>query len=236
MLVMALVLVPVAVFAVGWAVLVAQPGGLIPSSDPRRPGRFEAFFYMLEQFPSQFTEMTGVMGWFDAWPPAAVHIVWAALVAGAVLLSILLARRRHALVVLCCGALLLLVPAVLQAAYASQFGYIWQGRYSLPLLVILLVVAAIALEETHPSAAPSRFTAFAVALWALQVWAFVSVLKRYAVGADADWSLWTTDAAWQPPGGAVFAIGLFVLGVVLLEAAVIRNTRSAVISGADHLG
>ncbi|MEV4687628.1 DUF2142 domain-containing protein [Microbacterium sp. LWH3-1.2] len=226
MIVMGLVLIPFALFAVAWTLLVSQSAGFIPSSDRRRPGRLEAFFHTIEQFPSQFTEMVGVMGWFDAWPPTAVHMVWGVLVGGAVLLGALVGRPRHALTVLAAGALLLIAPALIQAASAAQYGYIWQGRYGLPFLAITMTVAALTVEAARPPvAAAGRFTAFAGVLLALQIWSFVAVLKRYAVGADADWGLWATSSAWQPPGGAVLVCVVFASGAALLMGALVVDAR-----------
>lgn len=226
--VMVLALIPFALFAIGWTLLVSQSAGFIPSSDARRPGRAEAFFHTVEQFPSHFIEMVGVMGWFDAWPPTAVHVIWAVLAGGAVLVATLIARPRHALTTLAFGALLLVAPAVIQALSAAEYGYIWQGRYGLPLLAIAMTVAALSVEAVRPPVGAPRYTAFACSLMLLQIWTFTAVLKRYAVGADADWALWPTSSAWQPPGGAVLICACFAAGASLLATALALDAwRSA---------
>ncbi len=204
-------------FAAYWTIVVGSQAGFIPSAGVERPGRLEAFFTTLTAFPNHLIEMVGVMGWFDARPPDFVHWVWMVLIAGVLLLVFVSATRRQLCVFALCVTSVLAIPAVLQAVYASEYGYIWQGRYALPLLVLSLIAGGIAVEEGRPSPrADARYAMLISVLFALQISTFIVVLKRYSVGVGAPWELMSTSAAWRPPGGVAPVVALFVAGAALL--------------------
>jgi hypothetical protein len=127
------------------------------------------------------------------------------------------------------GAFLIL-PAIAQAVFITSGGWIWQGRYSLPLLVILLVGAAAVLSDAFEALEPRtiRLLAGTIAIgWAAgQTYAFAATIHRYAVGASGDWLAMIVDAAWAPPLGIVPSILLFAIAASAVGWLGFRMTAS----------
>jgi len=87
-----------------------------------------------------------------------------------------------------------LFPIAFETALAGRLGYIWQGRYSLPTAVGLVIVGSSAwLPRLRPRAVPVLLGAVAIA----EVATLWTALRRYTVGTNGSWFL--TDARWDPP-------------------------------------
>src|SRR5262249_49329825 len=91
---------------------------------------------------SLLRQMIGLFGWFDTASPALTYVIWIAAVGILVGLSVLLAPRIWSGVVGVLVVLTIVVPIVLESLEANQTGYIWSGRYTLPLAVGIPIVAA----------------------------------------------------------------------------------------------
>ncbi len=168
----------------------------------------------------------GVFGWLDTPAPAFTLIVWivasGTLVVGAFLFGSW--RFRACLIVL--ATALVLLPALIQASLAAEWGYVWQGRYTLAIFVCLIVVSGLALDEGASPTWPSplkRLPRLAIVMIAFaQLAAFLWALKRYVVGLswDLTWIAMIGQPNWQPPFGwiaiaccfaAALAVGVIVL-------------------------
>ncbi|MBC7761016.1 MAG: DUF2142 domain-containing protein [Candidatus Saccharibacteria bacterium] len=161
--------------------------------------------------------IVGVFGWLDTPAPDFVYFCWAALAGGLLIVCATVLRGRAALPTLALGSGVLLLPAILQAYYIHAGGIIWQGRYILPLFVCLTVAAGIALSEVVPvnRRLSMRIFASVLALWGLAQFAsFATALKRYAVGADADWAA-LLHPNWVPPLGIGVLLGCFAALIAL---------------------
>jgi hypothetical protein len=181
-------------------------------------------------------EMIGNFGWIDTPVPVTTLVIWTMLIGSILLAGFTLLRGRRALV----GALLLLVmlvlPAFIQAAFITTGGYIWQGRYGLPLFVMLVfgVAALVGLSlqgRRPPSWILNRLViAVLVGFLAGQAYAFLKALRRNAIGSDTSWKHLLIDPAWVPPGGVLPVLGLFVVGLLAFAAVVVaihaRDRRS----------
>jgi hypothetical protein len=181
-------------------------------------------------------EMIGNFGWIDTPVPVTTLVIWTMLIGSILLAGFTLLRGRRALV----GALLLLVmlvlPAFIQAAFITTGGYIWQGRYGLPLFVMLVfgVAALVGLSlqgRRPPSWILNRLViAVLVGFLAGQAYAFLKALRRNAIGSDTSWKHLLIDPAWIPPGGVLPVLGLFVVGLLAFAAVVVaihaRDRRS----------
>lgn len=149
--------------------------------------------------------LIGVFGWLDAPAHPATFAIWSMFIGALIVLGGLLLRKRRLLLMLAFLGLLVLLPAVLQAAYITRGGIIWQGRYALPLLTFMLMstAAMIAQRVRVSRRLATRLAAILGGLWATgQLFAFLSALKRYAVGAHGGWAA-MAHPAWQPPVGLV---------------------------------
>jgi hypothetical protein len=126
-------------------------------------------------------------------------------------------RCRRALPVLV--LVIIAIPVIFESPTIDRAGIWWQGRYWLPLLigVPLVAVSQIRTRKDVRRWTADRTTVVAVLvleiiLIAAQVWTFVVVLQRYEYG----WGFGPgTIGRWAPPGGAAFVTGLFIFGMVL---------------------
>ena len=118
--------------------------------------------------------------------PLLVDLIWVAvtvgLVAAALVSSARADRWRLAGMVAVLG---FVVPFVITLSHVSADGSIWQGRYSLPLIVGFPILAALLVAERRHALA-ARLTGWgpwaAAALGCGQLIAFSWVLRRYTVG------------------------------------------------------
>jgi len=165
------------------------------------------FFYILVRTVDFAQQLVGLFGWMETWAPSAVFLVYTTLIGGLLAVAVVVLRKRafwHVIALL--GALVFL-PAIVQAAYVTTGGYIWQGRYSLPIFAMLMLAAATMLADRLPTS--SRTTLLrtvwlcSAAIAAAQVTAFVFVLKRYAVGSTGAWGDFVRSPSWAPPLGTV---------------------------------
>ena len=173
------------------------------------------FALMILRFGQHLREMIGIFGWLDTAAPGEVYALWGLLFGGLVIAAIAVLRGRALVFAVVLIVAVPIVPALVQAAFITSGGWIWQGRYALPVLVIALVGLGIALAG-HFASLPRRtvviLTTIAAALWFFcQVLAFTGVLQRYTVGVSGSWFGMFSDPQWQPPGGVIPVLLAFVL-------------------------
>ena len=97
---------------------------------------FRAFLTMVERASEFVPQYIGVMGWLDSPVPMVVVMFWSMWLVFAILLPLTLRPFKMTRGAWAALALLIIVPAVLQASIWKSMGFIWQGRYNLPLLVV----------------------------------------------------------------------------------------------------
>lgn len=166
----------------------------------------QGFVTMLDRFFGFFPQYVGVMGWLDSRLPDAVQMFWSFLIVVALLLPLAVRPWRRTAGYWIALALLLIVPAVLQAQVVATMGFIWQGRYNLPLFLVLMIAAGIAvrhlrISQTEPAKSVGRVVLLA-GVFAHGL-AFAYILRRYVVGIRelANWQIMITNPGWQPPLG-----------------------------------
>lgn len=160
---------------------------------------------MLDKTVFFMVEYVGVLGWIDTLPPPAALYTWV-LGFGAMLILAYTARPvrgRWAMALL--TLTVIIVPLALQAATSEQLGWIWQGRYTLAMVVTLILAAGVA----------TRFRQYRVTPWTKSLvrwglvlgilahtYVFLEGLRRYTIGIQAHVN-WTEmfEPLWQPPGG-----------------------------------
>jgi hypothetical protein len=165
-----------------------------------------AFLTMVERAPEFVQQYIGVMGWLDTAVPAAVVMFWNMVFVVAVLLPMLIRPFRTTLGAWAALAMLIFVPAILQASIWKSMGFVWQGRYNLPLVVVLLIAIGMTARRLRfPDSAGAQSVA-RVVLWTAvfcHVLAFAFVLRRYVVGTfgGGNWHAMINGVQWQPPLG-----------------------------------
>lgn len=182
---------------------------------------YNAFLTMLDRAFDYVSQYIGVAGWLDTPMPQAVFMFWNMLAMAALLMVFLVRPYRLQIGFWIALAMLAVVPSALQAALVNSSGYIWQGRYSLPLFSIALISAGLAFRfhALPPSERVRRLTRIVIlAACAAHLYGFVYVLRRYVVGLtdSGNWQTMVTVPSWQPP---LTWEGLTLLfGIVLLYA------------------
>lgn len=175
------------------------------------------------------SELIGKFGFLEYRLPAVAYVAWVA--AGFALIAVALwAASRHERVafalVLAAAALL---PMLLWIYAIRQTGYGLQGRYALPALAVVPLIAG-ELVRAHADALGERLRRGLVtwvppALAAVHFVAFYWAARRAAVGDDGP-LLFFADAGWSPPGGWVPWLLAAALGSALLAAAPRASART----------
>jgi hypothetical protein len=103
-------------------------------------------------------------------------------------------------------AMLYLVPALLQTYLWRGMGFIWQGRYTLPLVVVVFISVGLGLRRLRFPAGPRVAHISRVLFWLLvfcHTLTFAYVLRRYVVGISevANWQSLFSSPDWHPPFG-----------------------------------
>ncbi|SKC74378.1 DUF2142 domain-containing protein [Plantibacter cousiniae] len=179
--------------------------------------------------------MIGFFGWVDTPAPSATIIAWSAALLLLLSASVVWGRRRTTVAVWGLLVVCLVVPVLTTLSVYAQYGYIWQGRYMLAMLLCLVIVAGLALDDAGVGiGADRRIARFVVGGFVLlaigHLFAFVMTLRRYAVGIDGDFGRFVFDPSWEPP------IGWRPLSVALLLVLVVAVwlSRKLFLGAPDH--
>jgi hypothetical protein len=163
----------------------------------------QAFLTMLDRSFDFVTQYIGVMGWLDVAVPQAVLLFWGMLIVLLGLMACVARPRRSAWAFWIALIALISVPALIQAGLISSVGFIWQGRYNLPLFLIVVIAAGMALrfrqmDCTRASLSFARLLVIAAAI--AHIYAFMYILRRYVVGIIhlGNWQTMILAPGWQP--------------------------------------
>lgn len=206
--------------AVAWSLGSSSlTAGLVPSGDIVSPtgdgvSAADGIIATLERTFLLGQSMIGVFGWLDTFSPLVVFFVWTVFIGLLTAPAVILLHGRQLVFAVALMAGVVVLPALIQGAYITGGGYIWQGRYTLPAFVCLVVGLGAVLATRAPAVPPRvmvRLSTVVLVLWCGgQSYAFVSALKRYAVGADGTWAGMVRSAEWVPPGGILLWPVLFL--------------------------
>ncbi|WAH96536.1 DUF2142 domain-containing protein [Arthrobacter sp. MMS18-M83] len=194
------------------------PSGISNVVEGLRPSN--AFVTMMDRAFDFVTQYIGVAGWLDAPVPQAVLMFWNMLLIALLLLVFLMRPARLQLGFWVAIGMLAIVPSLVQAALVTSSGFIWQGRYSLPLFAIAVISAGLALRFRSFKSSLSSRSLTKILLWAAcaaHVYGFVYVLRRYVVGLpdSANWLMMLNNPSWQPPLTWEVLTLLFALTLVI---------------------
>jgi hypothetical protein len=170
-------------------------------------------------------------GWLDTKGPSGVLVVWSALIVAALVAAAATARRGPAITIMLLIAAIIAIPVALQVAAAPQVGYIWQGRYILALVAVLILACGVALRDARInwSGSMGRVASSALGLMVFgHVYAFEFTLRRYVVGLTdgGSWGDMVSAPLWQPPGGWILLSAGFMTALVV-AAVVVRRALAA---------
>jgi hypothetical protein len=220
-----LVAVSVAV-AVAWIVGAHALKGFIPGLPPSHDvSTTDIVRTSVGKYGGQVRQMIGMFGWLDAPPPVLTHGLWLCALGFLVLVGLARGTARFVAGLLVLIGLTIVVPVVLESAQARSFGYIWQGRYTLPLAAGIPLLAAAMARDTLERMGGRLVAILVGLLLTAHFLAFVWTLRRYAVGING-W--FDDDLAWQPPVAAVALVAAFAAALVAYGWWVVRLARTPV--------
>jgi hypothetical protein len=188
--------------------------------------------------PLVLVEAIGDFGSPNFTVPLPIQAVWIVAGFGLITLACLVSPRRDARVLV--GATLLLgflTPFVIILTHVRTDGVIWQGRYSLPIITGLPLIAAVLIAEHHPvitASALRRLSVLAVPLLTFgTIGAFYWYLRRYTVGLGRNRSNAFRDIPghWSPVAPPLLIFAVLVLASLAFGAWLLRQTLLASGSG-----
>ncbi len=164
----------------------------------------QAFVVMLLE-RSTDEGLVALFGWLETGGPPIAYALWGFLALAIVFGAFVVARGRLIWATLAAVAAFFLVPAVVQAASVEASGYIWQGRYSLAIYAVVIVVAAIAGTSAHRAqstlSSVRAILVIGLSVAAISAFTVLWVIRRYALGAGGWWGDLITAPQWLPPLG-----------------------------------
>ncbi len=179
------------------ASLLGTPGTVTPE---------QAFGTMVERTFDIAAAYVAQLGWRDTNGPTGVFFWWACLTGALMVAAVSIKAWRPRLGFIVLFAAAVAIPPILQAQVVTELGYIWQGRYLLPVIVPMLLAAGLALRFR---AFPDSLFANRIAAWVIGITAaahtavFVNALRRYGIGVatEANWNDMFGATKWEPPLG-----------------------------------
>lgn len=222
-----------AAFSLAWTVLsasltLANPQDVGPTTyDNVGASPAFGFVKMIMLSVNLGQQMIGILGWFDTLLPFPVYFIFSALIGTLGIAAAVLLRGRRAVMALALLIALIIGPAVVQAVYITGGGFIWQGRYTLPLLVCTVVGVAALISETWTKLEPRlvrRLSILVGFFWAAsQVLSYLQALRRYSVGASGSFTAIFTAPEWSPPLGSIMLMITAVAAIGLLAFTTLRR-------------
>jgi hypothetical protein len=214
------------VFAVGWLLGTNSLGAAIGDEDTFQvfPGvgatPLSGFLNTIAEMFGYAQGMIGNFGWLDTPAPLSVHFIWSAFVGALLIAAFTFLRGRALALAVVLTALFVVLPAVIQGAYVTGGGIIWQGRYALPLFAMLAFGLGVLMAEHSGGLPRPALDRLGFIVWlgwaAAQYFSFATTLRRYAVGTSGTWKDTLLSPAWSAPGGnaAALAASAVIIGLL----------------------
>lgn len=214
----------------------------------------QAFGTMVDRTFDYATGYVARIGWLDTTGPNATFVWWSVLIGGLLLFAVSTGTWRLRAGVIFLVVATIVIPPILQAQVIHDLGYIWQGRYMLPVVVPMILAAGVALRFNELPNTPfaRRAAGWAIVLTAAaHAGVFTYGLRRYGVGLllEANWGDMFTSPKWEPPLGwlpltlaylVVLAVGGVLLHHLLFRGGAAKAAgqalETAVVPSIDDVG
>ena len=161
-----------------------------------------------------YREMVGVFGWRDTLAPDITYGLLTMLIGALVIGAVLVGRRRTVAVLGAVIAATVVVPIALESRAVRTADFFWQGRYTLPFAVGVVLLAGYAIGERVPTrsgVARWRWSVLGGAVLVAQVAVLWQVLQRFMAGIGQGGVRFWIDAAWSPPLPAVLLLVIYAV-------------------------
>lgn len=177
-----------------------------------------------ERWPALVQQLVGEFGSIDVPLLAAIPAVWSVLAALLIGAALVIGSFGERLALLLAAAAVVILAAAAYAVILAPVGWELQGRYVLPLTVLLPLLGGFVL---YRAGAPTRADVFLVglAVAAMQFAAFWENAHRYAVGRHSPLDF-VDVAQWAPPGGWMPWVVLAAAGCVLVACSLVPLTMA----------
>jgi len=161
------------------------------------------------------TAVTGI-GWLDFKVPLGALVLYSIAAGALLLIGVAGASRRLRGAMLFMAIATIVLPILIEASQYERLGQTWQGRYSWPLAVGVLLLCGIALDRSDLAASRTvlTMTRFLLGLVAFaNALTFYFALRRYEVGIHG--SVWFLGKLqWDPPVSATLILIVGLAGIV----------------------
>jgi hypothetical protein len=204
------------VLSLAWIVGMKN-GGLVNPTKPFNYSLAQATYIYVNNWGSVYLQgLVGVAGWFDVFMPAPVYWIWLGVTGSLVVLALVVGgwANRWRFLVMAFGAV---VPiGVMQIVEVNKIGFISGGRYVLPLLVGMPLLATSILESRLLNPRQSRtYVRLFCLLLPVHLVLLVFAMTRWQHGNDkAHLNPFAGD--WHPPTGSLVPLLSMLAGIVVL--------------------
>ncbi len=171
-------------------------------------------------------QMVGLLGWNDTTMPLVTYLAWAAAVSTFLVLVTVVGQRVEIAVLGGLVVAVLVVPVILEFIEIRKSGFVWVGRYTLPLAVgVPLLAAAIIGRADLPARLVRRLARVLLIMLAVAGFlGFAEALRRYAVGVDGPLNF--VLRGWAPIEGTATALVWYLAAITVLAVMLWRLVDS----------
>jgi hypothetical protein len=171
------------------------------------------------------------LGWLDTLGPSGVLAVWAAFIIGAIVAALSVPSRSARLTIAFLVVAIIVLPPLLQIPLAKEVGIIWQGRYILALVAVMITACGVAMRSFNIDFRGTGRRTLSVLLAVLvfaHFYSFIYGMRRYVIGIQdqSNWSDMVAAPQWQPPFGWI-PLTVAYLTVLLVAAVFLYRTMTA---------
>lgn len=169
-------------------------------------------------------QMVGVFGWLDTRSPQLSYYLWIGIIIAMVGFVAVATKIKTSAPLLLTVAVTLTMPLI-EFPNAATSGLPWQGRYSLPIAVGIPLIAVVLIDPLAPQIsgfARRTIAVVATAVGIANVYAVYWALRRYVVGGDRGFNIFS-GGAWQPPLGSA---ALLLVAVLFAAASIVVAVRA----------
>jgi hypothetical protein len=186
------VVAAVTVVAAGWALLAGSD--LVPVGGPSGLSLAET---VVARTGRHVREAVGVLGWLDTQIPESAFALWCFGAGVVVMVALVSDQVRRVAGAVLALALFVVTGWVLEIVQGNTAGLFWQGRYALPMLIGVILVAGL---TPGADLRIGRLAVAAPAVIAVIVWnfAFFQELRRWGVGESGSIRPWAWDTYGAP--------------------------------------
>jgi len=206
--------------ATTWVAVLVWGRGNVPIAKGALNDDVDASWGQVFRYPNWILGSIGAFPYRDQPAPLAVHVLVLVVLLTLLVVAVRRGAGRGRGALLLAASMSLLVPSLLVAVTLEGRGGIWQGRYSLPFVVGVMMLAGLVLDRvrwrTQPDDARPQLLAVAM-LAAAHVASVVHVQSAELARAVS-----AGDPGWQRPPTAVTGL-LMALGWLVLATVVVAS-------------